>query len=220
MVRVKFYTWRVKLAKFYRSQKDFRNIHQNLKLTSCPHCKTTGTLILHGYFYGYDSKKTNKITVRGRRVYCSNRHRKTGCGKTFNLLEADRIKRSTFQTSCVWLFLKNIVKGINILKAFPRIVIRVSTTSIYRLYSRVYFNQHKIRTMLLKLCPAPVNIPYANPLIKTIIHLKNTFKRRADPIAAFQSTFQTSFLWENHPLVVLFLSNHRSSVCSKIFNNR
>lgn len=163
-------------------------------MTSCPHCQKTRTLILHGYLWGYDLKGANKKTVRGRRVFCSNRNRKTGCGRTFSLLKAGRIKRLIIQTRDLWLFLKNMVDGINVFQAFRSLAIGLSTTSFYRLYRRVYLNQPKIRTLLLKRHPAPQNIPHENPLIKTIAHIKLVFRTHADAIAAFQSTFQTSFL--------------------------
>ncbi len=184
----------MKLAKFYRSRKDFQKTHRRLKLTACPHCQETQTLILHGYLYGYDLKSANKRIVRGRRVFCSDRNRKTGCGKTFSLLKAGRIKRLMIQTRDLWSFLKNIVNGMNVFRAFRSLAAGLSTTSIYRLYRRACLHQPGMRTLLLRRCPAPRDIHHKNPLIKTIIHIKSAFKGRADAIAAFQSTFQTSFL--------------------------
>ena len=184
----------MKPEQFYRSAKDFQKIHRSLKFTACPHCRKIGTLILHGYLYGYDLKTANRRAVRGRRVFCSNRNRKAGCGRTFSLLQAGRIKRLIIRTRDLWSFLTNIVNGMNVFRAFGALAAPLSTTSIYRLYKRIYLHQYKIRTMLLKRRPAPENIPATNPLIKTIVHIKSVFKRRTDPIAAFQSTFQTSFL--------------------------
>jgi len=82
----------------------------------------------------------------------------------------------------------------NTFQAFRSLHIPMSTSSIYRLYNTVYLNQHKIRTHLLKLRSTPQNINHKNPLIKTIIHIKVTFKNYTDPIAAFQLRFQISFL--------------------------
>jgi len=184
----------MKLAQFYRSKKDFEKIHWNLKLTACPHCKRTGTLILHGYLFGYDLGVYSKRVLKGRRIFCSNRNRKQGCGKTFSVFKADRLKRFSIQTSGLWSFLKNIAGGMNLFQAFRSLGIALKTTSIYRLYNRIYLGQHKIRTLLLKRSPAPQDIQHKNPLIKTIAHLKLAFQGSADPLAAFQSTFQSSLL--------------------------
>lgn len=184
----------MKLAQFYRCQKDFEKIHWHLKLTACPHCKRTGTLILHGYLSGYDLGAYSQRVLKGRRIFCSNRHRKQGCGKTFSVFKADRLKRFAIQTSGLWLFLKNIARGINLSQAFRTLGIALKTTSIYRLYNRIFLAQHKIRTLLLKRFPMPQNIKHKNPLIKTITHLELAFQGSADALAAFQSTFQSSLL--------------------------
>ena len=169
-------------------------MHHHLKQSSCPHCKITGTLILHGYLYGYDLKQYNKRIVKGHRIFCSNRNRKNGCGKTFSIFKANRFKRFIIQSSDFWLFLRNIARGMNTFQSFLSLNISMSTTSVYRLYKRIYLNQHKIRRLLLKRCSMPKNIKYNNPLIKTITHIQLAFKSFSDCIEGFQSTFQTSFL--------------------------
>ena len=184
----------MKLTKFYRSINEFQGIHQRLKQTSCPHCKTTGYLILHGYLFGYDLNSNNRRIMRGHRVFCSNRNRKDGCGKTFSILKADILKRFIIQTSHLWIFLINIVKGMTTFEAFRSVDIPLSQTSIYRLYKRIYLNQHKIRTLLLRDHAAPKDVKYTNPLIKTILHIKSAFQNNQNPLATFQLTFQVSFL--------------------------
>ena len=37
---------------FYRDEQEWTALVERLKLTSCPHCKATGTLIRHGSWSG------------------------------------------------------------------------------------------------------------------------------------------------------------------------
>ena len=46
-----------------------------------------GYLIKHGFLRGYDSEHQLTKTARATRVFCSNRNRATGCGKTFKQYE-------------------------------------------------------------------------------------------------------------------------------------
>jgi hypothetical protein len=182
------------LPRFYRHGSGFRPIHLRLKHSPCPHCKVTGTLILHGYLRGYDLKKTNQRIIRGHRIFCSNRDRRKGCGKSFSIVLAAMLKRFIIQTSQLWSFLKNIAAGMNTFQAFSAVEIPLSQTSIYRLYKRVYFHQPNIRSRLLRYCAPPRNVRHTNPLIKTIHHIQSAFKGNPDPLAAFQHVFQQPFL--------------------------
>lgn len=182
------------LPQFYRSCAGFRQIHLRLKQYRCPHCKLTGTLILHGYLRGYDLEGINKRIVRGHRIFCSNRNRRRGCGRTFGVVLAAMLKGFIVRTSHLWGFLKNMAKGMNVFQAFNILDIPLSPTSIYRLYKRLFENQHHIRSHLFRRLPPPRDIRHANPLVKTIRHLELSFKNIPDPPAAFQYLFQKSFL--------------------------
>ena len=39
---------------FYRNDQEWNAIAERLKQTACPHCKVVGTLIRHGFLYGFD----------------------------------------------------------------------------------------------------------------------------------------------------------------------
>ena len=58
-----------------------------LKQWRCPHCGREGALIGHGWLRGY-AEHGGEGVIRGRRVFCSNRFRRGGCG---HVLGADRI---------------------------------------------------------------------------------------------------------------------------------
>ena len=70
---------------FYRSDEEWHAVAERLKLTPCPHCKVVGTLIRHGFLYGFDDSSPRQKTVRARRIFCSNRNARPGCGRTFSV---------------------------------------------------------------------------------------------------------------------------------------
>lgn len=182
------------LKKFYKRNADFQEFYHRIKFAPCPNCQRTGCLILHGYLYGYDEKSNHQKFTRGHRIFCSNRNRRQGCGRTFSVLAAHVLKNFTISTKSLWGFLNHLVQGMNKLAAFALLGLPFSVSSVYRLYQNIYLRQHRLRTLLLKKSPPPGDVQSRNPLIKTILHIKSAFPHDPDPLSAFQSHFQTSLL--------------------------
>ena len=82
-----------------------------LKLTCCPHCRRTAALIGHGLLRGY-SEQDSKEVVRGRRVFCSNRGRRPGCGRTFSVLLSTVLYGFVVRTFTLFRFANSVLKGL------------------------------------------------------------------------------------------------------------
>ena len=162
-----------------------------MKMTPCPHCRRTGCLILHGYLYGYDENGSDRVK-RGKRIFCSNRKNKQGCGKTFSMLMAGMIKSMTIGAARVWNFLDNVRQGIPVSKAFSKTGTAMTVSSAYRIFKRFKENQPRIRTLLMSLKDPPVLPGVEDPAVCTLVHLESVFHDH--PISAFQNHFQISFL--------------------------
>ena len=175
-------------------RRDFKRLYRHVKLLRCPHCRRVGYLILHGYLRGNDDMETTINIIRARRLFCSNRNRRLGCGRTVSVFLAQVIKRFTISTQHLWLFIKNITNGSDKIQSLRKTGLSYCQASAYRLYNKIYLNQSRLRALLLKKCPPPDHIQSRNPLIKTIAHLKRAFGRAPDPVAAFQLHFQIPFL--------------------------
>jgi hypothetical protein len=120
---------------FYRSAEEWSAMAERLKQTPCPRCKVVGTLIRHGCLYGYDASSPQRKTERARRVFCSNRHARRGCGRTFSVWCADRIRRLSLTASCLWRFLQRAVAG-SILAAIRTANCHLSERTWQRLWKR------------------------------------------------------------------------------------
>ena len=162
-----------------------------LKTRPCPHCKQVGSLIRHGFSRGYDQKHPRQKTVRARRVFCNNRLRATGCGRTFSVWTADKIKRLFLTADNLWAFLKQAVLTGNQLQAFRDLHSGLSDSAPYRIWKRFHQAQSAIRTALRPLCRPP-EIASEEPAALTLAHLEAAFGRHPlGPLAAFQVTLQT-----------------------------
>ena len=181
---------------FYRNEQEWVAITERLKQTVCPHCKTVGTLIRHGFLHGFDDSDSSQKVVRARRIFCSNRHRRPGCGRTFSIWIADKIRRLSLTTRTLWTFLQHAVSG-SIAAAIRATDGPRSDRTFQRIWTRFDRGQSAIRTALLGRGPPP-NLP-AGPnrrpaAAQVLAHLQATFSHADCPIAAFQHAMRSFFV--------------------------
>jgi hypothetical protein len=147
---------------------------------------------MHGFLYGYNEINNQPGFIRGRRFFCSNRNKKTGCGRTVNIFKSFIIKSFTFTANTICNFLNNIINGFSIFQAFNILNVPFSSSTPYRLFSRFRQKQSELRSLLSRFNSPPFNSNYINPVFLTIQHLMNTFNNCECPVSAFQYTAQTS----------------------------
>lgn len=185
------------LRGFLRNDDDWAAIVERLKLTPCPHCQVVGALIRHGVLRGYDEGSPRRRTVRARRVYCSNRHRRPGCGRTTSVWLADKVRRLSLTTRAVARFLQSAVAhgvavAVRSVADGPR-----SDRTWQRLWRRFDLAQSRIRTALLACRPPPDTPPppARRPVAALVLaHLHAAFPDADCPIAAFQHATRTFFV--------------------------
>jgi len=189
MVPVGEETW------FYRSAEEWIALAERLKQTPCPHCKVVGTLIRHGFLYGFDENSPQRKTLRARRIFCSNRNARRGCGRTFSIWLADKIRRLSLTTGCLWRFLQRAAAG-SILAAIRAADCQLSDRTLQRIWKRFNHGQSKIRTALSARCPPPElpAEPAHRPAAQVLAHLQTAFPDAHCPIAAFQHSLRTFFV--------------------------
>jgi hypothetical protein len=184
----------------FRSDDEWPAFAEGLKQTSCPHCKVAGSLNKHGFLYGFDETSPRRVTVRARRVFCSNRNARPGCGRTFSIWFADKIGRLSLTTGGLWRFLQAAV-AVSIVaarRAFFGSWLDVRTWQ--RIWKRFDQGQSKIRTALYQRCPPPQSPPQPpvkpgrQPAAQVLEHLKAAFPDAYCPITAFQLATRTFFM--------------------------
>jgi hypothetical protein len=183
---------------FYRSAAEWLAVAERLKQTPCPHCKVVGTLIRHGFLRGYDDSSPRRTTLRARRIFCSNRNARPGCGRTFSVWIADKIRRLGLTSGALWQFLKRAATA-GIVAATRAADCHLCDRTWQRIWKRFNLAQSKIRTALSGLCAPPEPPPRLpaepahRPAAQVLAHLQAAFPD-ANPIAAFQHTLRTFFV--------------------------
>ena len=163
----------------------------NSSTRPCPHCQRVGTLIRHGFLYGFDDS-SKQATDAARRIFCSNRNHRPGCGRTFSVWLADKIRRLGLTTGGLWRFLRRAVAD-GILAAIRGFDCHLSDRTLLRIWKRFHQGQCQIRTALSGRC-LPPELPAHRPEAQVLAHLRAAFADAPCPIATFQHTTRTFFV--------------------------
>jgi hypothetical protein len=180
--------------RFYRTDTEWTAIVERLKQTPCPHCQRVGALNRHGSLFGYDDN--SRKTLRARRIFCSHRGRRLGCGRTFCFWLASTIRRSSLTTRTLLAFLQQAVRE-GLAAAIHATTSPLSDRTWQRVWARFDQAQSRIRTALLARGPPPDGSAKAcrRPLeAQVLAHLYATFPDVECPLAAFQQATQSFFL--------------------------
>ena len=184
---------------FFHVAEEWLAIAERLKQARCPHCHLNGTLIRHGCLYGFDESSPKRRIPRARRIFCSNRNARPGCGRTFSVWLSGKIRRLSLTADALWLFLQLAVAG-SMLAAGRAIDCGLNERTWQRIWKRFSLAQSKIRTALCGRCPPPElpprtpDNPTRLPAAQVIAHLRAAFPDAHCPIAAFQQTMRTFFI--------------------------
>jgi hypothetical protein len=185
---------------FCRGADEWSALAERVKQISCPHCKTIGALVRHGFLRGFDETSPRQKTVRARRIFCSNRQARPGCGRTFSVWLADKIRRLSLSAGALWRFLQAAVIG-GIPAASRAIGGPSSDRTMHRIWVRFDLAQSKIRTALCGRGPPPECSLTSRPLSPMFTARSPPSNKLCGPSScrkkarAFQQTTPPSFVW-------------------------
>lgn len=124
-------------------------IGREAKQWACPYCRRLGTLNAHGVLRGVaENAVAGKEARRGRRFFCSNRHRRRGCGRTFSVRLAQVLVHATVRTGAWWRFCRERLAGHGILAAWEAARSGFSLESAYRWWRRWRAAEPELRSWL------------------------------------------------------------------------
>jgi hypothetical protein len=180
---------------FYRGEDEWIAVFQRLQRNPCPHCKVIGSLIQHGFLYGFDDSSPPRRTRRARRIFCSNRNLRPGCGRTFSVWLADKVRRLSLSAHTLWDFLQRAVAA-SIAAAIRAATCQRCERTWRRLWKRFVLAQSGIRTALATRCPPPLPPPRPSrhTEAQTLAHLQAAFPNDNCPIASFQLHLRSFFI--------------------------
>ena len=181
------------LCHFVRGLQELAEYLLGLKQLRCPVCEAAQTLNCHSKLYGNDPTAATGQVLRGQRVWCCNRGRRGGCGKTFSIVLADILPRHTLTASLVWQWLVKVLAGFSLKAAAEKLRLPFVLETFYRLGRKLRRQLDRLRARLCREQSPPAS-RQSQPLLQTAEHLRTVFPRSACPPADFQLRFQHPFL--------------------------
>lgn len=165
-----------------------------LKLIACPHCRQTGALIGHGFLRGY-AERGSAVVVRGRRVFCSNRANRHGCGRTHSVSIATVLCGFVLRTLTLWTYVRAVFAGHSRRAAWLLATEGAfALTTGYRVWNHLVEAQSTLRPRLCRYQSAPL-CASPEPLAQLIAHITGVIGGcsevpTSDPLSALQMHLQ------------------------------
>lgn len=103
------------IASIHQYTMELDRYHDSLK---CKHCFKQDQFISHGFVYK-KARKGKKRTV-GKRIFCSNRYGRSGCGSTFRLYLSEEIPTFQYTTTHLFAFLTALFALFSIQNAYEK----------------------------------------------------------------------------------------------------
>ena len=113
-------------------------IHQQtlqLQLEQCKHCQQTQQLVSHGFIR--KKRVGGDPQAIGKRVFCSNRYSRTGCGRTMQLYLDSTLRYLHHAGSAVVAFVLSLLVGISIGLAYTQASGALTPRHAYRWLHRL-----------------------------------------------------------------------------------
>lgn len=161
------------------------------KLRACEHCRRVGWLVGHGRVLGYAERSSERV-VRGRRLFCSNRGRRHGCGRTVAIRLASVIVRHVVRADTWFALFVALAHGARCAAGW-RSSSTMSLRTGYRLRDRLAHARHALPTMLLSRAPPPEAVN-ASADAQLVAHLRAVLGDDTASFDRYQHAFQRSLL--------------------------
>lgn len=121
----------------------------------CPHCSKRRQLVSHGIIY-----KQHSIHERasiGKRILCSNRYGRSGCGRTVQLYVAQAIPSLRYSSAHLFIFLSSLLMNASVATAYQKATAQSTARNAWRWLGRVERNLMDFRSFLNRRSQAVVS---------------------------------------------------------------
>ena len=118
--------------------------HQNE--LECAHCFKNDQFVSHGIIY---KQRSSAIAEKvGKRIFCSNRYGRSGCGRTFQLYVANEIPAFRYGASHLFVFITALMANMNIVDAYHQATGQTETRNAWRWLSKLMSQLSEYRSYL------------------------------------------------------------------------
>lgn len=159
---------------------------------SCVHCGSEQSFVSHGFVYQKQSLALPQPV--GKRLVCSNRFGRSGCGRTLRLYLAHSLPRWHYGATVLSLFLLTLLSGASVVAAFQQATGRHEARQAWRWLHRLYRQLPNWRarfTHRLVTLPSGYRTPRLTVLLTTLAALFTT--QQPTDCATLQLRWQHAF---------------------------
>ncbi len=156
-----------------------------------------GDLNLHSILYGNDVHNPAGRIVRGQRLFCSNRDKREGCGRTTPVFLSHIIPGYTISASILWPVLAALLQAMgsgSIAACAESVPWPFSLEALYHLLRALRRRLDRLRTGLFSIGPPPLVSSLSDPLLHAVEHLRALFPGEPCPLSAFSLLKQRCWL--------------------------
>lgn len=183
------------LPRYCRSKEEFESLREQLRTTMCDVCLLVGCVIRNGLVYGHLPCSAQRVVV-GQRVVCSKRYGSKGCGRSFMVRLAEKVRGTSLGASELWELLEQLRgKGrVNAAWLWSDCQRWCTLATAYRLVRRTRNALAWVRTKLFGHCGLPASGKTGGVVLADLVEdLRNSFPAGC-PVEEFQVKFQQGFL--------------------------
>jgi hypothetical protein len=182
---------------YYPSLQAIEQQTRQLDHAQCAHCQQTQQLVSHGFIR--KKQVGAQPQAVGKRVFCSNRNQRTGCGRTVQLYLDSTVRYLHYAGGCVVAFLVCLIKSMTIEEAYHHATGAATPRNAYRWLDKLWAQLSSYRSLshrpgfLPTDAPAPAN---AQPRRGLLLRSCNALLQRfGQPLCAnYQRQLQRAFL--------------------------
>ncbi len=184
---------------YYPSLSAIEQQTRQLDQVPCRHCRQTHQLVSHGFVYKKQAGAAPQAV--GKRVFCSNRKRHTGCGRTMRLYLDSTVRWLHYAGAHVVAFMLALMAGSTVQQAYGQATGTTDPRHAYRWLHRLGAQLSGYRSLShqppLQDADAPASVAANRPvryglLASTCTQLLQRFG--ASLCANYQQQTQRSFL--------------------------
>ena len=153
---------------YYASLQAIERHTMQLDLARCAHCQREHQLVSHGFIH--KKRVGGAPEAVGKRVFCSNRNRRTGCGRTMQLYLAAAVRYLHHAGNAVVAFVLSLSTGMSIQQAYTCATGIATPRHAYRWLDRLCAQLSSYRALAQR-PPLQASAPTAAPERPTRLRL-------------------------------------------------
>jgi len=112
----------------------------------CEHCLKNGQLVSHGFIYKQRSWRVSEPI--GKRLFCSNRYGRTGCGRTFQLYVASEFPSFQYGAAALLVFISSLLAHLSVSEAYQKATGQPDSRNAWRWINKLMRSLGNYRSFL------------------------------------------------------------------------